>query len=157
MHPEEVAVNKVYALQALKEHGNYDEIVFYPDGTIEALVWVDGTPSKVFTTGEGAFFDPTPVLRVHDGKGQKSARPGQLRQLKALRYEGPLPQTENAAARLLDFWQVYYACEVKNKLAPTEGQLQALRNLGYQGPLPRTRDEARQLLAELQAMRLKAA
>jgi len=155
MHQQ--AIRGVYALKAIKESGNYDEIVAHPDNTLEGFVWINGTPFKVFKTGKDAFFDPLPVLRVHDAAGNAPARPGQLRQLELLHYDGPMPQTERGAERLLDFWQVYYTREVKQKLPPAEGQLQALRNFGYQGPLPKTRDEARRLLAQLQLARRKAA
>ena len=153
------AVERVRALAKMVDSGNYDEIVTQPDGTHEGFVVVNGERRPVFSTGADAFFDPTPVLEEHDRGGDGPAvRPGQLAQLRNLRYPGPMPRGEQGASALLEFWQVYYANVVRRRLSPTptRGQLLALANFGYDGPTPATRDEAKRLLAEIQNVRRRA-
>ena len=151
------AIERVHELAAVVDSGNYDDVVTHPDGHSEGFVVVGGERRPVFSTTPGsAFFDPAPVLEVHDRAEGPEARPGQLAQLRRLRYPGPMPRTEEGATRLLDFWQTYYAVVVRHSLSPTRGQLQALKNFGYDGPAPATREEAKRLLAAIQAERRKA-
>jgi len=149
-------IERVRGLAAMVDAGNFDEIVTRPDGVHEGYVVVGGERRAVFSTGPEAFFDPEAVLKVHDRGDGPAARPGQLTQLRNLRYPGPMPRTEEGATRLLEFWQTYYVNVVRNHLSPTRGQLQALANFGYDGPTPATRDEAKRLLAAIQAERRKA-
>jgi len=150
------AIERVRGLAAVVDSGNYDEVCTCPDGHHEGAVYVNGQRRTVFSTGPKAFFDSTPVLEVHDRGDGPKARPGQFKQLRNLRYPGPMPRTEEGATRLLEFWQPYYSNVVRANLSPTPGQLQALANFGYDGPAPATRDEAKRLLAEIQAERRRA-
>jgi len=150
------AIERVREMARMTELGNYDEVVRCYDGTFEGAVVVDGERRQVFATSPEPFFDPAPVLEVHDQAEGPAARPGQLQQLERLRYPGPMPRTEEGATRLLDFWQTYYSVVVRQSLSPTQGQLQALKNFGYDGPAPATRDEAKRILAAIQAERRQA-
>jgi len=147
------AIERVREMARLAESGNYDEVVRRHDGTFEGAVVVGGERRQVFDTSSEPFFDPAPVLEVHDQAEGPEPRPGQLDQLRRLRYPGTMPRTEEGASRLLDFWQPYYSAVVRHRISPTQGQLQALKNFGYDGPEPATRDEAKRLLAAIQAER----